>query len=363
MSTPRYEQIAASIRTAIYNGEYSPGDELPTIREMAQQWQCAPGTVQRAYHLLTDEGLLIAGVGRGTVVRDYTQDPGGPDLLRRAELMNAIEAFLLRMLSTGYSVQEFEDALALSLDRWRTYKQQSTPQHDTHLRFAGSHDPAIAWLATHLRQQTPGLNLEILFSGSLGGLIALAEHRADLAGCHLWDTESQQYNAPFVRRLLPGQRTALLTLAQRRLGLIVQPGNPLGIENLEDLGQQSVRFINRQEGAGTRVWLDAQLQNRALSVVQIPGYSDSVQTHTEVAQAVANGEADAGLGIAAVAKAFGLGFVHLTSERYELIVPEKVWESPAVQQLYALLQTDAFRDILAAEGHDVDETGHVRWVG
>ena len=88
------------------------------------------------------------------------------------------------------------------------------------------------------------------FPGSLGGLIALAEGKADLAGSHLWDAESDAYNAPFVRRLLPGRRVALLTLARRRLGLIVPPGNPAGLAGVADLARPGVRIVNRGRGHG-----------------------------------------------------------------------------------------------------------------
>ncbi len=361
MSIPLYEQIAESIRTAIYTGALAAGAELPTIRDMAQRWECAPGTVQRAYHLLTEEGLLTANTGRGTMVRADAQ-PSQAGALRQAELMNATEAFLLRMLSAGYTVEEFEQALALSLDRWRALQQQPAATTTARLRFAGSHDPAIARLAAKFREQYPTYELAVRFTGSLGGLIALAEHRAELAGCHLWDTEQQAYNAPFVRRFLPGQRVALLTLAHRRLGLIVAAGNPRNIQGLDDLGRSDVRFINRQTGAGTRVWLDAQLHGSPLSHDEIPGYVNSVSTHTEVAQAVATGEADAGLGIATVAMAYGLDFIQLTSERYDLVIVESVWQSDAVQGLRMVLQSDAMRSILQADGHDTHETGTVRWV-
>ena len=122
----------------------------------------------------------------------------------------------------------------------------------TLLRFVGSHDPAVAFITAHFNNVIPNYTPHLTFAGSLGGLIALTEGQADLAGAHLWDEESDTYNIPFIRRLLPGRQVAVLTLAHRNLGLIVLPPNPTGITGLADLTRPGIRFINRQAGAGTR---------------------------------------------------------------------------------------------------------------
>lgn len=362
MTETLYNQIAASIRTEIYNGTLRPGDELPPIRDMASQWQCAPGTVQRAYHVLTEEGLLSASPGRGTVIRGETKDVES-NVLRRATLINETDTFLIKMMAAGYTPAECAQAIALSLDRWKVLQQLTDERTLDQLRFVGSHDPAISRLAAYFHENFSNYHLSVQFSGSLGGLIALAEHRADIAGCHLWDVDSQTYNVPFVRRLLPGQRIAMLTLAQRRLGLLVAPGNPLSIYSLSDLARAGVRFINRQKGAGTRVWLDAKLHDEDISTDDIAGYEMNVSTHTQVAQAIAVGEADAGIGIQSAATSFGLEFVHLVDERYELVMSEAVWKTEAAQHLYSVLQSNDLHHILRTEAlHSVDETGHLRWI-
>ena len=166
------------------------------------------------------------------------------------------------MLSAGYTIAETENGFRAALDRWRALSSPSASTGENVLRFAGSHDPAISLVAARFGELSPGWTLSLAYAGSLGGLIALAEGKADIAGSHLWDEESDTYNAPFVRRLLPGRRVALLTLAHRRLGLITPPGNPRRLSSLADLAQAGVRFINRQRGTGTRVWLDAQLAAR-----------------------------------------------------------------------------------------------------
>jgi putative molybdopterin biosynthesis protein len=283
--------------------------------------------------------------------------------LRRAALVHQAESFLLEMLTAGYMPDEIEGALRLALDRWRALQRQPEQPLRQTVRFAGSHDPAIALIASRFGDIAPGYTLRLSFTGSLGGLIALAECGADLAGSHLWDEESDTYNAPFVRRLLPGQRVALLTLAHRRLGLILPPGNPAGVEGLDDLTRLGLRFANRQPGAGTRVWLDAQLHRRGVNPGGIAGYGDELPTHSEVARVVAEGQADVGLGIETAALAFGLSFVPLQRERYDLVVPADSWERAPVRVLRSWLGTPPARALIGElGGYDTEATGRVGWV-
>jgi putative molybdopterin biosynthesis protein len=266
------------------------------------------------------------------------------------------------VLAAGYTPDEIEGAVRLALDRWRALLQEPPPPPERVIRFVGSHDPAIALIAARFGALAPDSTLDISFAGSLGGLMALARGEAEIAGSHLWDAETDTYNAPYVQRLLPGRRIALLTLGHRRLGLIVPPGNPGKITELDDL--PGVRFINRQQGAGTRVWLDAQLRALGIETACIAGYGESVATHSDVAQAIVDGRADAGLGVESVALAYGLDFVPLTTERYDLVIPASIWESPPVQALASWLASDMARAAIdALGGYDVRATGRVLWVG
>lgn len=359
---PLYQQIAESVRREILHGDLRPGDQLPPVRAMAARWQCTPGTVQRAYKELARQGLVVSRPGQGTRVAEAVPvDDTAP--LRRAALVNQAEAFLLQVLAAGYAVDEVEQAVRSALDRWRVLtREQMTPPGQA-LRFVGSHDPAFSLIAARFGDVAPACTLQVTFAGSLGGLMALAQGEADLAGSHLWDEESDTYNAPFVQRLLPGRRVALLTLAHRRLGFITAAGNPTGIAGLEDLARGRVRFVNRQRGAGTRVWLDAQLHRLELSASQITGYGDEALTHSEVARAVAEERADVGLGVEAAARAYGLGFVLATTERYDLVVPEDTWDSPAIQALALWLHSDEAKSAIEdLGGYDTRKTGEVEWV-
>jgi putative molybdopterin biosynthesis protein len=357
-----YQQIAETIRQRILLQQLQPGDRLPSVRDMATEWNCTIGTVQRAYEALARQDLVVSRRGQGThVAISIPIEQAEP--LRRVTLVHRAEAFLLEVLTAGYTPAEVEQAVRLALDRWRTLRIETTHWPDQSLRFAGSHDPAVAFITAHFGEVAPNYIAHLTFSGSLGGLIALAKDQADLAGIHLWDEESDSYNIPFIRRLLPGRRVAVLTLAHRHLGLIVLPANPAGINALTDLGRPGVRFVNRQPGAGTRVWLDVQLRRAQLNPAQISGYEQEVQTHSEVAQAIAEEQADVGLGLEAAALAYGLGFIPLARERYDLVIPAEVWPREPIQALALWLATDAAKTkIMGLGGYDISETGNVAWL-
>lgn len=358
-----YRQISESIRQEILDGRWKPGDRLPSVREMAAKWNCTIGTIQHAYQELSRQGLVTARAGQGTRVVDNL--PAFHDApLRWAALIHRAEAFLLEAVTTGHSLEEIDRAVRQAMDRWRVLEREEMPGNEKVLRFFGSHDLALTWLASNFPEIAPGFTLQLNFTGSLGGLIALAEGRADLAGSHLWDEESGSYNAPFVRRLLPGKRTALIALANRRLGLILPPGNPAGIRSLADLARPGLRFVNRQSGSGTRVWLDLELQRLGVETGRISGYEHEKNTHSAVAQAVAEGEAEAGIGFEGAALNYGLDFIFLTHERYDLVVPEQVMERPALAALLERLNTPSIRKAIESlGGYDTSSTGQVEWVG
>ena len=357
-----YHQIAEAIRKQILLGELKPRDRLPSVREMAVQWSCTPGTIQRAYQELARQGLVTSRAGQGTrVVEKPLRQNETP--LRRAAMIHRAEAFLLEVLTAGYTPGEVEEAVRQALDRWRVVQQEAISPSVQTLRFAGSHDLAVAWLATHFSDIVPGHNLQLSFTGSLGGLIALAEGNADLAGCHLWDEETDTYNAPFVRRLLPGKRVALLTLAHRLIGLVVPAGNPANVHDLQDVARPELRFVNRQSGSGTRVWLDAWLRKLGISPQQINGCLDEKMTHSDISRAIAEGQADIGLGLEASAQTFGLGFVPLAQERYDLVIPAPNMDIPPSQALVTWLNSHEAREAFAIlAGYDTTGTGRVEWI-
>ncbi len=356
-----YQQIAEAIRNDILAGRYKPGDRLPALRQVCKQWNCTPGTVQRAYQQLAREGLLVSQAGRGTRVAGVI--PRGraqvQETLRRAGLVKRMEATLLEALTAGYDLAEIQQAMDLAMDRWRALRATRPEPPGEAIRFVGSHDMVVNEIAHHFfGQVVPGASLQLTYSGSLGGLIALAEGRADLAGCHLWDAETGNYNIPFVHRLLPNQEITIVTLAHRRQGLLVAPGNPLGIEGLADLARPEVRYANRQPGSGTRVWLDAMLARQGIDPRQIRGYQDERLTHSDVARAVAEGEADVGLGLENAGHAFGLGFVFLLRERYDFVMRSATAQASPMAELIEWLASGTGKQFVADHvGYENEETG------
>lgn len=359
-----YHQVADAIRKDILTGRYKSGDRLPSVRKLCESWNCTPGTIQRAYNELAREGLLVSRAGRGTQVAGVVPQAKvqGQETLRRANLVNRVEAMLLEALTAGYELHDIQQAVDLAMDRWRALSTEKTESASGTLRFAGSHDMVVNDLVhTVFGQVVPGTGLQLHYTGSLGGLIALAEGKADLAGCHLWDEESDTYNLPFVHRLLPGKEVTIVTLAHRRQGLIVAPGNPLNIRSLADLARPGIRFVNRQSGSGTRVWLDAVLAGQGIDPKKIDGYVDERMTHSAVARAVAEGTANVALGLETACRAFGLDFVFLNRERYDLVMLSQTAQLPAVQKLLEWLASEEGRHFVTQHpGYESQDTGRLQ---
>ena len=217
----------------------------------------------------------------------------------------------------------------------------------------GSHDPVLDLAASLLRARDPLLTLVSGPVGSLGGLVALREGLCHLAGCHLLDTATGEYTLPWIERVLPGREVDVIRLVHREQGLIVAPGNPLGLRGLEDL--ERVRYVNRQRGAGTRVLLDHELARLGIDVAAIDGYTREEPTHLAVAAAVAAGRVDTGLGVMSAARAFGLGFVPVAQEPFDLVMAPG---EPAVAPLLSLLADPGFKAAVEQlGGYSTAETG------
>lgn len=222
----------------------------------------------------------------------------------------------------------------------------------------GSHDLVLDLAAAALRERDPQVSLSCTSVGSLSGLVALRDGLCHAAGAHLLDAETGTYNLPFVERVLGDAAVAIVRVAYRDQGLMVAEGNPLGIASLEDVARPHVRFVNRQRGAGTRVLLDYELERRDLAPGALTGYEREVYSHLAVAAAVDGGSADCGLGILAAARAFGLDFVPLASEPFDLVLRAESLDDPLLAPLLALLDDGQFRASVAElGGYDVTEMG------
>lgn len=363
---PGYQDIVERLRAEIATGRRRAGERLPPVRNLARTLGVNVNTVARAYAELARDGAIESRRGGGTFVAAPGGDPVTAE--RRAEQVRAIvgEA-VLRALSLGYTPPQIEAAVYDQLGRWERASRDSAESAEPArpprtATFAGSHDPAVELLAARLRRQEPPIELSLRFTGSMAGLMALLLGEAQVAGCHLDDEDSGDDNASHVRRLLPGQRILLLTLARRQQGLIVARGNPRRIRAWEDLTGPGLILANRQAGSGTRLLLERELRRVGAEPAQLGEHV--YPTHAAVAAAVAEGTADVGVGILAAARTYGLEFVPLAWERYDLAIPAALLDEPAIETLVEVVESTAFRDVVRElGGYDTAVTGARRLVG
>ena len=227
----------------------------------------------------------------------------------------------------------------------------------------GSHDNALDLLANILKKNHPKFSLSSAHAGSMGGLMALKKGEAHIAGTHLLDEKTGQYNISYINRILGSRKIVLINLVYRQQGLMVLKGNPKNISGFKDLTRDDVCFINRQSGAGTRLLTDKYLKENKILPEDIKGYEREEYTHMGIASAVLTGIADTGIGILAAANALGLDFIPLANERYDLAIPAEYVESVTISALLDIIRTDKeFRDsVVKLGGYDISDMGKVMY--
>jgi putative molybdopterin biosynthesis protein len=222
----------------------------------------------------------------------------------------------------------------------------------------GSHDISLDVIAQFLSNRNRRLASTNV--GSLGGLIALSRGESHMAGSHLLDPESGEYNLSHIQQYLPGKSVLVVSLVKRDQGLMVPSTNPKGIRSLEDLIRQDIYFVNRQRGSGTRVLLDYQMGKLGVEIEDIRGYDQEEFTHLGVAAGVASGRCDCGLGIAAAAVGLGLDFIPLFQERYDLIIPKEFAEGGLLEPLFEILHDNKFKQVVASmPGYETSIMGKI----
>ena len=224
----------------------------------------------------------------------------------------------------------------------------------------GSHDLSISVLEDQLKRRDPRLKVATANVGSLGGLHSIRRGETHMAGTHLLDPATGDYNVPDIRRVLPDVPVVLVHCVRRSQGLLAPRGNPMGLSGVGDLGRGDLRFVNRQPGSGTRVLLDYQLGRLGIDAGAIQGYDHEEFTHMAVAVAVASGLADTGLGIRSAADALGLDFIPVGDEQYDLLLLRSFYESPTGATLLEVLRSEEFKLAMQSlGGYDTGATGEV----
>jgi putative molybdopterin biosynthesis protein len=222
-------------------------------------------------------------------------------------------------------------------------------------------DIVLDILTRYLEKKNQTLRSLRSYVGSVDGLLALYKGTANVTATHLWDGETGEYNIPYVRRLLPGQRTVIINLVYRTLGFYVAPGNPRAIHDWPDLLKPNITMINRDKGSGTRVMLDEHLRNLNIDSRAIQGYQNEEMSHIAVASAVARGMADVGLGTEKAAlQVQEVEFVPLTKERYDLVVYKHDLEKSNFQTLLSILRSAEFKaEVNGLGGYDTSQMGEI----
>ncbi|MEH7155424.1 molybdopterin biosynthesis protein [Neobacillus drentensis] len=209
--------------------------------------------------------------------------------------------------------------------------------------FCGSHDLTIDLLSSQLKKTRTDMKIVSSHVGSMAGIMAIRKGEAHVAGIHLLDPATKEYNLSYVNKLLAGQDVILYPFLKRKQGWILPKGNPLGIESAADIARVKANYVNRQKGAGTRILLDLLLEEGNLSPEDIIGYDREMFSHLAVAAEV-NGDAHgAGLGIYPAAKAMDLDFVPVADEEYDLLMTRSFYESESGQLLIAMIQSANFK--------------------
>jgi len=304
-----------------------------------------------------------------TLTRKIVSPPGDDDFVRVA-VGKVGDKLLAAPLSRGAGVITSlvqADGLALiprgtqGLDAGEPVKvhlYRSRAEIEKTIFCIGSHDLTLDLMSQFLAEQDRRLASANV--GSQGGLIALRRGEAHLAGSHLLNPETGEYNISYIRQYMPNIPVKVVALVGRDQGLIVKPGNPKGIKSLRDLTSPNVQFVNRQRGAGTRVLLDYHLKLMTIAPERIVGYSQEEYTHLGVAAAIASGRADCALGIAAAAQALNLEFIPLFQERYDLVIPRQLAEGDLLGPLFELLAKRRFREAVSQlPGYDVSVMGTI----
>ncbi|WP_028986540.1 substrate-binding domain-containing protein [Thermicanus aegyptius] len=219
-------------------------------------------------------------------------------------------------------------------------------------------DLSLDLLARYIEKECPPYRSLRSYSGSLNSLMSMFAREADIVSTHLYDGETDEYNLPYIKRILTGYEYIVIHLVQRQIGFYVKKGNPKGITGWEDLRRKEVKLVNREKGSGARVFLDENLRLHGIPKREVRGYHWEETSHLSVAGAVAAGNADVGVGIEQTSFLFPVDFIPLRLERYDLVLLKKEENRKLLDGIRRILASPSFRQELEAMGSfDLSLTG------
>ena len=231
------------------------------------------------------------------------------------------------------------------------------PEEDEPEIIIAGQDVVLDILANFLQQE--GISAARTYLSGFEGLLSLYQGKIHVTACHLYDGE--EYNAPFVRAMLPGVSAALVNLSYRTQGFYVRQGNPRNIRGWEDLRRGDIRVLNRRCGSSARILMDVQLKKLGIPAASVAGYDTIMKSHLTVAAAIAEGEADLAIGTERVSRQIdGIEFIPLLEERFDLVIPTALMDTPAVQTMLRIIRSEPFKkEIQSFSGNDYRDLGKI----
>ncbi len=225
---------------------------------------------------------------------------------------------------------------------------------------AGSNDPVLDMLLVATKKSHPDFYIFSANTGSTEGLKALNSGVTDIALSHLYDAESGKYNIPYLGKYLPAINPVVVNLFKRDIGFLFNKEIAGAVKGFENLTEENIRFINRQEGSGIRLLLDYYLAKEGINSEKIKGYKNEVYTHFEVGLAIISGEANVGIASAAISKLLGLSFLPITSECFDMIMDQSTYFQPGVQAFIETLKSGDFRSrVEKIGGYNFEDSGKI----
>lgn len=328
------------------------------LRPLLEDWyRTAPREEPRAEAVLSR--AVVSGLKYQEFVRVRLGQVGGKLMASPLSRGSGVVSSFMKadgILEIPQGVEGFEAGSAVQVRLLRP-----AAELENTLVAIGSHDPLLDEASDLLHLADPSLCMSSAHVGSMGGIMAVRRGETHIAGVHLLDEGDGSYNASFIERYFPGGGVRLVECVGRTQGLMLPPGNPRGVRGLTDLSREGLRYVNRQKGSGTRILTDYLCRRSGIDTAGIYGYDREEFTHTSVAAQIAAGTADAGMGIYSAARLYGLDFLPVCMEQYDLLIPDSAFDTPMVQKLLEVLRSGEFRERLEKlGGYRLERPGEVR---